>query len=65
MEAHTGRIPTETASPIRRLLHLLRERSRVRRSERVRHSYAARANRSLPNSIPGSGHTHLLPPKAY
>jgi hypothetical protein len=26
---------------------------------------AMRANRSLPSSIPGSQHTHLLPPKAY
>jgi hypothetical protein len=24
-----------------------------------------RANRSLPGSMPGSEHTHLLPPKAY
>lgn len=68
MEAHTGavRIPTGSATRrSRRWLHLLREHSRVRRSERVTRTYSATANRSLPSSIPGSEHTHMLPPKAY
>ena len=68
MEAHTGavRIPTGPATGrSRRWLHLLREHSRARRSERAARTYSARANRSLPGSIPGTEHTHMLPPKAY
>jgi hypothetical protein len=68
MEAHSGaiRIPTRRAArPRRRSLHVLRERSRARSYERAARAYAARANHSLPSSVPGSEHTHLLPPKAY
>lgn len=68
MEAHTGalRIPTGPATRrSRRWLHLLGEHSRARRSERATRTYSARANRSLPGSIPGSEHSHMLPPKAY
>ena len=66
MEAHTGaiRIPGGPATwRSRRWLYLLREYSRARRSERAARTYSARANRSLPGSMPGSEHTHLLPPK--
>jgi hypothetical protein len=68
MEAHTGaiRIPTGPATRrSRRWLDLLREHSRARRSERAARIYSATANRCLPGSIPGSEHTHMLPPKAY
>jgi hypothetical protein len=66
MEAHAGtiRIPTGTTTKPRRL-HLFRERVRARRRERLLRNHAAGANRALPGSIPGSEHTHLLPPKAY
>ena len=68
MEAHPGAItfPTEWArSPRRRRLSPILARFRARRSARAARAYAAAANRSLPASIPGSEHTHLLPPKAY
>jgi hypothetical protein len=68
MEAHAGtiRIPSRTEiKPRRRLLHLLRERARAARRVSAGRTQAAQANRSLPSSIPGSEHTHLLPPKAY
>ena len=68
MEAHTGaiRVPTRTRTRQRRSrLVLLRERIRARRSANAARAQAMRANRSLPSSIPGSQHTHLLPPKAY
>jgi hypothetical protein len=68
MEAHAGtiRIPARTElKPRRRLLHLLRERARAASRVNAVRAQAARANRSLPGSIPGSEHTHLLPPKAY
>jgi hypothetical protein len=66
MEAHAGtiRIPTTTKTKPRRL-HLFRELVRARRRERVIRNHAAGSNRALPGSIPGSEHTHLLPPKAY
>jgi hypothetical protein len=68
VEAHTGaiRVPTQTRTrPRRSRLVLLRERIRTRRSANAARVQAMRANRSLPGSIPGSEHTHLLPPKAY
>jgi hypothetical protein len=68
MEAHTGAVtfPSEWAKrPRPRRLKLIRQRIRARKDERAARAYAARANRALPSSIPGSGHTHLLPPKAY
>jgi hypothetical protein len=68
MEAHAGtiRIPARPETkPRRRLLHLLRERARAARHVNAGRAQAAHANRSLPGSIPGSEHTHLLPPKAY
>jgi hypothetical protein len=66
MEAHAGtiRIPSRSRTKPRRL-HLLRERIRARRRERAIRNYAAASNRTLPGSIPGSEHTHLLPPKGY
>jgi hypothetical protein len=70
MEAHAGTIgiptgSTITTKPRRRRLHLLRERVRSRRRERVIRNYAVGAH-AAPISIPGSEHTHLvLPPKAY
>lgn len=68
MEAHTGaiRVPTRTKTrPRRTRLVLLRERIQARRSANAARVQAMRANRSLPGSMPGSEHTHLLPPKAY
>jgi hypothetical protein len=68
MEAHAGtiRIPARSETkPRRRLLHLLRERGRAASRVNAGRTQAAQANRSLPSSIPGSEHTHLLPPKAY
>jgi hypothetical protein len=70
MEAHAGtiRIPTGrtiTRKPRLRRLHLFRERVRARRRERVIRNYAPGTHRALPGSIPGSEHTHMLPPKAY
>jgi hypothetical protein len=69
MEAHAGtiRIPARTEiKPRRRLLHLLRGRARAARRASAGRTQAARANRALPSSIPGSEHSHLiLPPKAY
>jgi hypothetical protein len=68
MEAHAGTITiparTET-NPRRRPFHVLRERTRALRSLSAHRTQAAAVNRSLPGSIPGSEHTHLLPPKAY
>jgi hypothetical protein len=63
MEAHTGAItfPSEWAKrPRRRRLHLLRELIRIRRERAALRAYTARSNRSVPISIPGSEHTHLL-----
>lgn len=68
MEAHTGviRVPAPSARrPRRRRLVLLRESIRARRAANAARVQAIRANRTLPNSIPGSEHTHLLPPKAF
>lgn len=70
MEAHAGTIGIGTGGTIARKqrprrLHLLRDRVRSLRRERVTRYHAALANRALPGSIPGSEHTHLLPPKAY
>jgi hypothetical protein len=65
--AHAGtiRIPMGTTTKPRRWLHLFRESVRTRRRERVMRDHAAGTNRALQGSIPGSEHTHLLPPKAY
>jgi hypothetical protein len=63
MEAHTGAItfPSEwTKRPRRRLLHLLRELVRTRRETAALRAYTARSSHSVPTSIPGSEHTHLL-----
>jgi hypothetical protein len=68
MEAHAGTISIGsrvTTRPKASRLALFRERVRARRRERVVRNHAASANRSLPGSIPGSDHTHLLPPKGY
>jgi hypothetical protein len=70
MEAHAGTIgiqtgDTTTRKPRARRLHLFRERIRARGRERAIRNHSAGANRGLPGSIPGSEHTHLLPPKAY
>ncbi len=68
MEAHTGaiRVPTGTTTrPRRSRLALLREHLRARRRANAVRTQAMRANRSLPNSIPGSEHTQLLPPRAF
>jgi hypothetical protein len=68
MEAHTGaiRVPTGASlRPRRRRLALMRERLRARRAANAARSQAMRANRSLPSSVPGSEHTHLLPPRAF
>jgi hypothetical protein len=68
MAAHAGtiRIPTGTTTKPRwHRLHLFREGVRAHRRERAIRNHAAGANRALPGSIPGSEHTHLLPPKAY
>ena len=69
MEAHTGaiRVPTgvaDTAAPV------AVSRCSANGCGRVAGVAAARtqsinASRSLPGSVPGSEHTHLLPPKAY
>jgi hypothetical protein len=63
MEAHTGAIsfPSEWAKrPRRRRLQLLRELVRARRESAALRGYTARSNHSVPTSIPGSEHTHLL-----
>ncbi len=63
MEAHTPAItfPSEWARRMRRRrLHLLRELVRTRRDRAALRAYDARSNRSVPTSIPGSEHTHLL-----
>jgi hypothetical protein len=68
MEAHTEvlRIPAGNAAKANRgRLNVLRERIQARRRDLATRVQAAQANRSLPNSIRGSEHTHLLPPKAY
>ena len=68
MEAHAGTISIGnrvTIKPKASRLALFRERVRALRRERVVRTHAAHANRSLPGSIPGSEHTHLLPPKSY
>jgi hypothetical protein len=67
MEAHAGTIgiPSQTSTPRRRRLRLLLQRVRASARVDAARVQAAEANRSLPSSIPGSEHTHLLPPKAY
>jgi hypothetical protein len=70
MEAHAGTIgiprgETTDAKPRRGRLTLLREIIRAYRREQVIRNHAASANRRLPSSLPGSEHTHLLPPKGY
>ena len=68
MEAHSGAIrfpkglPTR---PRRRRIALFRERLRARRRVAAARTQSINASRSLPGSVPGSDHTHLLPPKAY
>jgi len=66
MEAHAGaiRIP-RPAKLRRRRFELLRSRLSARRRAVASRAHAAQANRRLPSSLPGSEHTHLLPPKAY
>jgi len=68
MEAHAGtiRIPTETtAKPRRRRLRLFLAAARARRRERAVRSHELRASGIGAPSVPGSEHSHLLPPKAY
>jgi DNA primase len=63
MEAHTPVVtfPSEWAKrPRRPRLHLFRELVRTRRERAALRAYSARSNRSVPVSIPGSEHTHLL-----
>jgi hypothetical protein len=69
MEAHAGTISIGTrvtVKPKTRRLKMFSSRVRARRRERLIRHHAAGSNRTLPGSIPGSEHTHLiLPPKAY
>jgi len=68
MEARAGAItfPSEWAKrPRRSPMELLRERLSHRRLAIASRTQSARAHRRLPGSLPGSEHTHLLPPKAY
>ena len=69
MDAHAGTISIGTrvtTKPKAGRLAQVRERVRASRRERAIRHHAAGSNRTLPGSIPGSEHTHLiLPPKAY
>jgi len=68
MEAHGGaiRVPRGMRRrPRRRRIALFRERLRERRRVAAARTQSINASRSLPGSVPGSEHTHLLPPKAY
>jgi len=68
MEAHGGaiRVPRGVPTrPRRRRLALFRERLQARRQIAAARTQSINASRSLPGSVPGSEHSHLLPPKAY
>jgi hypothetical protein len=67
MAAHAGtiRIPTTGGKRRRHAFALLRERARARRRAHAARVQAINANRSLPSSIPGSEHTHLLRPGGF
>jgi hypothetical protein len=69
MEAHAGTVRIGNGPgvrPRRRRLSQLRETIRRRRRERARRAHSIRMNGVRAPSIPGSEHTHLLPPpKAY
>jgi hypothetical protein len=63
MEAHTGALTLpgrRTERPRRHWLRRLRQLIRARRESASLRAYSARGNRSLPTSIAGSEHTHLL-----
>ena len=68
MEAHSGAIRAPRGMPTRprrRRIALFRERLRAHRRIAAARTQSINASRSLPGSVPGSEHTHLLPPKAY
>jgi hypothetical protein len=64
MEAHAGTISIGTRPTKQRpsRLALLRERIRDRRQRRARRAHALRDNGARAPFVPGSEHTHLLPP---
>jgi hypothetical protein len=69
MEAHAGTVTIgngPAVRPWRRRLSQLRETIRRRRRERARRAHSIRMSGLRAPFVPGSEHTHLLPPpKAY